>query len=69
MKLARKVLGKRLFELALRNSIYGHFVAGRDQEEIKSTVHKMREYGVKAILDYSAEEDLTMAEAKEVEME
>lgn len=42
----------------MKNTFYGHFVAGEDQNEIRCNVEKMRNYGVKAILDYSAEEDL-----------
>ena len=42
----------------MKNTFYGHFVAGEDQNEIRGNVEKMRNYGVKAILDYSAEEDL-----------
>lgn len=42
----------------MKNTFYGHFVAGEDQNEIKQNVETMRRYGVKSILDYSAEEDL-----------
>lgn len=45
----------------MKNTFYGHFVAGEDQNEIKANVENMRTYGVKAILDYSAEEDLEEA--------
>ena len=36
MKRARQLLGKRLFELAMRTTFYGHFVAGADQNEASS---------------------------------
>jgi proline dehydrogenase len=65
LKLARKVLGKKLFELGLRATFYGHFVAGADQKEIKPVITKMREFGVKAIMDYSVEADLCEEEAQE----
>lgn len=55
---ARKVLGKKLFNAFMRNTFYGHFVAGEDQVGIKPNVESMMKYGVKSILDYSAEEDL-----------
>lgn len=42
----------------MKNTFYGHFVAGEDQNEIRQNVETMRRYGVKSILDYSAEEDL-----------
>lgn len=53
----------------MRQTFYGHFVAGEDQEAIKPLIMKMRKFGVKSILDYSAEEDLTKEEATEAEME
>ncbi len=42
----------------MKNTFYGHFVAGENSDEIRPNVEKMRRYGVKSILDYSAEEDL-----------
>lgn len=58
MNLGRKVLGQRLFEMLMRATIYGHFVVGQDQEEIKPKVQKLRVFGVKSILDYSVEADI-----------
>lgn len=58
MRIARKLLGKRLFAEAMKMTFYGHFVAGEDQQGIKGNVENMMKYGVKSILDYSAEEDL-----------
>lgn len=59
MNLSRKVLGKKLFSSLMKMTFYGHFVAGEDQSRIKGNVEKMMKFGVKSILDYSAEEDLT----------
>jgi len=53
----------------MKETVYGQFVAGEDQHKIKPTVQKLREFGVKAILDYSAEEDISESEAKIKEME
>ena len=58
MSISRKLLGKRLFSGLMKSTFYGHFVAGQDQNDIRSNVEKMMKYGVKSILDYSAEEDL-----------
>lgn len=58
LDLSKKILGRNLFNKLMKNTFYGHFVAGEDQNEIRGNVEKMRNYGVKAILDYSAEEDL-----------
>lgn len=58
MHLGKKLLGQRMFEKLMRATVYGHFVAGKDQEEIKPVVQKMRAFGVKSILDYSVEADI-----------
>jgi proline dehydrogenase len=58
LDLTRKVFGKHLFGLIMRSTFYGHFVAGQDQRDIRPNVENMMKYGVKSILDYSAEEDL-----------
>ena len=42
----------------MKTTFYGHFVAGEDQKGIAPNVESMMKYGVKSILDYSAEEDL-----------
>jgi len=57
MKLGQKVLGKKLFGLMMKQTFYGHFVAGEDQERIKPTIGRMQNFGVKSILDYSVEVD------------
>jgi proline dehydrogenase len=58
LDLSKKLLGKKLFNLLMRSTFYGHFVAGEDQVGIRPNVETMMKYGVKSILDYSAEEDL-----------
>jgi len=55
---SRMLLGKNLFNKLMKNTFYGHFVAGEDKDDIRPNVENMRKYGVKSILDYSAEEDL-----------
>lgn len=52
----------------MRGSFYGQFVAGKDVNEIKPVAERNREYGVKSILDYSVEMDLSREEAKDAEM-
>ena len=63
---SRKLLGKKLFRKLQFASFYGHFVAGEDQESIKPTVSRNRMYGVKSILDYSVEKDVSEAEAQSI---
>ena len=53
----------------MRHTFYGQFVAGEDEIDIRPTVERMRHFGVKSILDYSAEKDISNAEAKQAEME
>ncbi|OQV14401.1 Proline dehydrogenase 1, mitochondrial [Hypsibius exemplaris] len=68
IRLARRVLGKRLFTMLMKATFYGHFVGGEDPERLKPLVNRMREFGVKSILDYSAEEDVPTETAVEQEM-
>ncbi|KAK3084169.1 hypothetical protein FSP39_009386 [Pinctada imbricata] len=68
LKWTRKLLGKSLFCTLMRGTFYGHFVAGQDQDDIRPLVTRNRMFGVKSILDYSVEEDLSTKEAKEAEM-
>ncbi|XP_055339436.1 proline dehydrogenase 1, mitochondrial-like [Paramacrobiotus metropolitanus] len=67
IRLGKKFLGKRLFEKIMKSTFYGHFVAGEDPEKIKPAVERMRQFGVKSILDYSAEEDVPTETAVEQE--
>lgn len=53
----------------MKNTFYGHFVAGENQNEIRKNVENMKKYGVKSILDYSAEEDLESGKSKKVHCE
>lgn len=69
MKFAKTVMGERLFTLAMKGTFYGHFVAGEDQERIRPTLERLRSFGVKPILDYSVEEDLSQEEAEKREVE
>jgi hypothetical protein len=42
----------------MRSTVYGHFVAGIDKNELKPIVERLRKHGVKLILDYSMESDI-----------
>ena len=61
LSFAEKVLGKKLLEKLLRLTFYGHFVAGADTQEIKPVIQRLFKYGVKSILDYSVEDDLSLS--------
>ncbi|XP_034114796.1 proline dehydrogenase 1, mitochondrial isoform X1 [Drosophila albomicans] len=69
LKVARTVLGSKLFVLLMKSSFYGHFVAGENRHTIVPTLERLRSFGVKPILDYSVEEDITQEEAEKREVE
>jgi len=69
MKIGQKLLGKKLFAMVMKQSFYGQFVAGEDTVRIAPTITQMQSFGVKSILDYSVEEDISQEEAEEREME
>lgn len=69
LQLSRKLLGKRLFEMMMKMTFYGQFVAGEDQEAIKPIIRRNRAFGVGSVLDYGVEEDLTQEEAEKKEIE
>lgn len=69
MKLAKAVMGEKLFVLLMKSTFYGHFVAGEDQHKIVPTLKRLRSFGVKPILDYSVEEDISQEEAEKREVE
>ncbi|XP_039751751.1 proline dehydrogenase 1, mitochondrial [Pararge aegeria] len=68
MKRLRQVVGQRLFEVIMKATFYGQFVAGEDQNKIKPTIERLRSFGVKSILDYSVEEDISQEEAEKREV-
>lgn len=69
MKICKMVFGEKLFTLLMKMTFYGHFVAGEDQYRIVPTLKRLRSFGVKPILDYSVEEDITQEEAEKREVE
>lgn len=68
MKVMKAVMGEKLFMILMKLTFYGHFVAGEDQIRILPTLERLRGFGVKPILDYSVEEDLTQEEAENREV-
>ncbi|XP_021936337.1 proline dehydrogenase 1, mitochondrial isoform X1 [Zootermopsis nevadensis] len=69
LRFSKKLLGDRLFKLLMKSTFYGHFVAGEDQFKIRPTLERLRSFGVKPILDYSVEEDISQEEAERREVE
>ena len=59
MKVAQKLIGPALFTRLMKATVYGQFAAGEDKEEIMKVVTRLRNAGVRTVLNYSAEEDNT----------
>lgn len=60
-------MGKRLFDAVMKATVYGQFVAGEDVASIRPRIQRLRALGVRSILDYAVEEDIT--KEREVVME
>lgn len=69
MKITKALVGEKLFATIMKSTFYGHFVAGEDRYKIIPTLKRLRSFGVKPILDYSVEEDLSQEEAEKREVE
>lgn len=69
MKRAKSILGEKFFGFMMKMTFYGHFVAGEDQYKIVPSLQRLRSFGVKPILDYSVEEDISQEEAENREVE
>ena len=66
MTAAQKLLGRRLFEIIMKGTFYGHFVAGESKEDIKPKINTMEKFGVGAILDYAVEADMPESPSNDV---
>lgn len=53
----------------MKATFYGHFVAGEDEVQITPVLDRLRQFGVKPILDYSVEEDISQEEAERREIQ
>jgi len=69
MAKTKQIFGQGIFNLAMKATVYGQFVAGEDKDKIKPLVKRMDEVGVGSILDYAVEEDLEKSDAVEMEMD
>ncbi|KAK6045252.1 hypothetical protein COOONC_17243 [Cooperia oncophora] len=64
LSILRATLGQSLFKKILKGTFFGHFVAGeRAREAVEPVVARLKRYGVKSILDYSVESDLSSEQA------
>lgn len=67
--MAKALLGEKLFTKLMKATFYGHFVAGEDEVQITPVLDRLRQFGVKPILDYSVEEDISQEEAERREIQ
>lgn len=51
----------------MKATVYGQFVAGEDLSTLRPIMKKLRSQGIRSILDYAVEDDIS--ETKEVSME
>ncbi len=51
----------------MKATVYGQFVAGEDLKTIRPIMDTLRDQGIRSILDYAVEDDVS--ESKEVSME
>ena len=58
-RLSQKIFGRKLFEKFMKMTIYGHFVAGEEKAEVMRCVALLKTRGIRCVLDYSAEEDVS----------
>uniref|UniRef100_A0A0N5CJF5 Proline dehydrogenase n=1 Tax=Thelazia callipaeda TaxID=103827 RepID=A0A0N5CJF5_THECL len=65
----KKILGQRLFRTLLRLTFFGQFVGGETVDEVKNTMIKLKKCGVKSILDYCVEADISPGEAEKKAVE
>ncbi|KAL4856165.1 Proline dehydrogenase 1 [Chlorella vulgaris] len=55
---SKRVFGTTLTKAVIKATFYKQFVAGEDAQRIQPTLRKMKASGVRAILDYAAEDDV-----------
>ena len=59
MQLSQKWLGQRVFRRLMKLTVYGQFVAGEDLKALQSVIPRYRKNGVRSILDYAVEENVS----------
>ncbi|VDP10587.1 unnamed protein product [Soboliphyme baturini] len=64
MNIGRLLLGKSLFKILMKNTIYGQFIAAENFKQLKPEVEKLERNGIRSILDYCIEKDINQRQAK-----
>uniref|UniRef100_A0A0R3RXQ3 Proline dehydrogenase n=1 Tax=Elaeophora elaphi TaxID=1147741 RepID=A0A0R3RXQ3_9BILA len=60
----KKVFGEKLYAKLLKLTFFGQFVGGETISEVQETMIRLKKYGVKSILDYCVESDISSDEAE-----
>lgn len=58
MEVGQRLLGDKAFGWLMKRTVYGQFVAGEDLPTIQPAIQRLRQSGVRSILDYAVEEDV-----------
>lgn len=54
---SRRLLGDGATDWFLRQTLYGHFVPGKDEQRVQPAVQSLQHAGVRALLDHASEDD------------
>uniref|UniRef100_A0A915Q5M1 Proline dehydrogenase n=1 Tax=Setaria digitata TaxID=48799 RepID=A0A915Q5M1_9BILA len=65
----KKVFGEKLYAKFLKLTFFGQFVGGETIAEVQETMKKLKKCGVKSILDYCVEADISSDEAEKKAVE
>ncbi|KAM8837914.1 hydroxyproline dehydrogenase isoform 1-T2 [Spinachia spinachia] len=65
LSVARALMGRRLFSMLLRPTVYAQFVAGESEAEISRSMQKMSSLGLRPMLAVPIEEDLGESSGEE----
>jgi len=66
LRASTRILGPRATGAALKMTFFGHFCAGENEAEVAGLVSRLSRSNVGAILDYAAEEDVSVAKASAI---
>ena len=65
--MSRRVLRDRLFNRLMKLTVYGQFVGGEDDTELRGTIEQLKADGIYPVLDYAVESDI--GDKEEVSLE
>jgi hypothetical protein len=57
LRLSRRIIGDWATDAFLKATLFGHFCAGTNRDNIRPAIHALEQVGIGSILDYAAEDD------------